>query len=692
MKYKFQNLKKAGFVAAAIAVGSTSTLEAARFESDNGKITGSFDHTLTIGLGMRVEGPDNENIGIGNGGRYPTLNEDDGNLNFGAGSFYSKSVKTVHELELNYDDKWSFFSRAISLYDFDIMRDSTFRTPLSDSAKDDLGHELKFLDAYWTYDTKISNNPVTFKVGNQVLSWGESTFIQNGLNVINPFDVSKFRVAGAELREGLLPVPMAVMSVEMNDKFSFETFWQWSHRKTKIDPAGSLFSDNDFVSPGATFAHIGRGQGTDLLTAAASQFDPVFTNPGFGQVARRGHPGFADPEDEGNMGIAFKWYNENLNYTEFGFYAMRYTSRLPAISGFQGAQDLGILGAVSGLSDARNGQSGLSQAIGGNVAYNNLNANAQGSLDQAFQAARGGAFGAQLQGKANLQGQTVGNMKDDLIRALAGAGRLGTAANTAVNTTVAGSAAGNAALAAAIGARAAEVAQTVYIPNSYYFLEYPEDIMMYGVSFNTMIGTLALQGEYSLKIDQPIQIDDEVLLAAALGAPGQLGTYQTAGGAGVIRGWNPKDVSQAQLTMTQLLGKKFGSDNTAFVAEVGYTKVHNMEPLNVLRYEAPGTSYGVGFPSSFSWGYRLAARADYFNFWKEVSLHPSIAFNHDVNGTTPKPIGNFVEGRQSMTIAFEARYQNTYSAKLSYTNFFGDDVTHTSRDKDFVTFSISKFF
>lgn len=670
MKYKFQDLKKAGFVAAAIAVGSISTLEAARFESDNGKITGSFDHTLTIGLGMRVEGPDNENIGIGNGGRYPTLNEDDGNLNYGAGSFYSKSVKTVHELELNYDDKWSFFSRAISLYDFDIMRDRTLRTALSDSAKDDLGHELKFLDAYWTYDTEISNNPVTFKVGNQVLSWGESTFIQNGLNVINPFDVSKFRVAGAELREGLLPVPMAVMSVEMNDKFSFETFWQWSHRKTKIDPAGSLFSDNDFVSPGATFAHIGRGQGSD-------QWNPGHVNlgtNGFGQIARRGHPAFADPEDEGNMGIAFKWYNEELNYTEFGFYAMRYTSRLPAISGFQGAQDAGVLGAVQTIG-------GFATALNSGVAFNALPAGTQQSLNDAYQLARGGAFGAAIQGKA-LAGQTADQMRADLVQGLATAGRLGAAAQTATQPN----------LAAAIGARAAEVAQTVYIPNSYYFLEYPEDIMMYGVSFNTMIGTLALQGEYSLKIDQPIQIDDEVLLAAALGSPGQLGTYQTAGGAGVIRGWNPKDVSQAQLTMTQLLGKKFGSDNTAFVAEVGYTKVHNMEPLNVLRYEAPGTSYGVGFPSSFSWGYRLAAKADYYNFWEEVSLHPSIAFNHDVNGTTPKPIGNFVEGRQSMTIAFEARYQNTYSAKLSYTNFFGDDVTHTSRDKDFVTFSISKFF
>ena len=77
--------------------------------------------------------------------------------------------------------------------------------------------------------------------------------------------------------------------------------------------------------------------------------------------------------------------------------------------------------------------------------------------------------------------------------------------------------------------------------------------MMYGMSFNTMIGEMAVQGEYSYKPDQPIQIDDEVLLAAALGAPGLY--LQTAGGAGIIRSWRPKNVSQGQVTATRLFAK-----------------------------------------------------------------------------------------------------------------------------------------
>jgi len=585
----------------------TSNLHAFQFQSDGGKVTGSFDSTVTFGLGMRVEDRVTSNYGIGNGGDYPTFNEDDGNLNYDKGDLYSTAFKTSHELEINFPT-FSIFTRAMSLYDFDVMRGSTDRTPLSEAAKDDLGHELKFLDAFVTFDTEITNNPVTFKVGSQVLNWGESTFIQNGLNVINPFDVSKFRVAGAQLKDGLLPVPMANVNVEFSENLSMETFYQWSHRKTKIDPAGSYFSTNDFVSPGATYAHIGNGLGSDL------QKSNVVGNPAFGQWAIRGAD--ADPEDEGNIGIAFKWYADNLNDTEFGFYMAKYTSRLPVISAFQGSMANEIVNPDPNV-------------------------------------------GAIARAMAGAAGQLA-------------AGNLGAAAQL-INT-------------------ADQLRRTVFIPNSYYFVEYPEDIKMYGISFNTMIGKTALQGEISRKADQPIQIDDEVLLAATLGAPGQLGVFQNPAGAGIIRGWRPKDVTQYQLTVTELLGKRLGADNITAVAEFGATKIHNLEDKDVLRYEAPGTAYGNGFGDSFSWGYRVAFVADYFNFWDEVSVHPTLAYNHDVNGTTPSPIGNFVENRQSLTMALEARYLNEYTAKISYTNFFGGDVHNLVRDRDFVTLSFSKFF
>ena len=38
----------------------------------------------------------------------------------------------------------------------------------------------------------VGDNAGDVRFGNQVLSWGESTFIQGGINTINPIDVSPF--------------------------------------------------------------------------------------------------------------------------------------------------------------------------------------------------------------------------------------------------------------------------------------------------------------------------------------------------------------------------------------------------------------------------------------------------------------------------------------------------------------------
>ena len=58
--------------------------------------------------------------------------------------------------------------------------------------------------------------PGQIRVGDQVLNWGESTFIQNGISVINPFDVSKLRVPGAELKARFDAMPQTVNIVSYN--------------------------------------------------------------------------------------------------------------------------------------------------------------------------------------------------------------------------------------------------------------------------------------------------------------------------------------------------------------------------------------------------------------------------------------------------------------------------------------------
>ncbi len=53
----------------------------------------------------------------------------------------------------------------------------------------------------------------TVDAGNQVPNRGESTFLRNGVGVIDPFDVDLFRTPGQELHDGSVPVSMASILV-----------------------------------------------------------------------------------------------------------------------------------------------------------------------------------------------------------------------------------------------------------------------------------------------------------------------------------------------------------------------------------------------------------------------------------------------------------------------------------------------
>ncbi len=86
-----------------------------------------------------------------------------------------------------------------------------------DEAKDLACRDIRVLDAYVYGNFALNDgaNPLSIRVGNQVLSWGESTFIQHGIN-ITPIDVGVARSPGAELKEAYIPVGMAWASLGVN--------------------------------------------------------------------------------------------------------------------------------------------------------------------------------------------------------------------------------------------------------------------------------------------------------------------------------------------------------------------------------------------------------------------------------------------------------------------------------------------
>ena len=576
------------FIFCILNTAFVTSLQAAEF--DYGDVYGSFDTTVSYGQIHRVQSRASELIGIANGGSAFSVNGDDGNLNYDSG-LVSSTLKFTSELELRYKN-FGAFLRGTGFRDFSSDDpDDTGRTPLSSRAIDLVGKDLKLLDAYVWAGFDIGKSPVDIRLGEQVISWGESTFIQNGINTINPVDVSKLRLPGSELKEALVPVGIVSGSIGITENISVESFYQYDYERILIDPPGSYFSTNDFVGNGGNFL-VAAGAGTipDYLFLGG----PPIPATVFAAAATATRAPDDRPEEGGQYGVALRWFSPFLNNTEFGFYHINYHSRLPIINAVVSPAGFLIAGAQ-------------------------------------------------------------------------------------------------------------------------YLISYPEDIKLYGLSFNTQVGTTgwALQGEYSFRDDVPLQVDDVELLAATinLGIPSQIpGSGLFAFGPGqVVPGFIRRDVSQFQMTASRVFGPMLKANQAIFVTEFAVTHVHDMPSKDVLLLEAPGTNLtgnpanraALGHPfvedrdkyaDATSWGYRMVGRLDYNNAFGAINLHPRIEWRHDVSGITPGPGGNFIEGNKAVTAGLGATYQNSWQADLSYTSFFGAGSQNLLYDRDFLSLSVSYSF
>ncbi|CAN2975394.1 MULTISPECIES: DUF1302 domain-containing protein [Pseudomonas] len=263
--------------------------------------------------------------------------------------------------------------------------------------------------------------------------------------------------------------------------------------------------------------------------------------------------------------------------------------------------------------------------------------------------------------------------------------------------------------------------------SSNYFVEYPEDIRLYGLSFSTTLPTgTAWSGELSYRPNAPVQLSTtDILFAGVTPIPGFGNASVLKGSPGQdLHGYNRKEVTQFQTTFTHFFDQVMGASRLTTVGEIGVTHVGGLESKSQARYGrdpvfGPGTlpggfcnalnnstANGAGLPNAAglntncnndgyttatSWGYRARAIWEYPDVFAGVNLKPNVAWSHDVKGYSPGPGGNFEEGRKAVSLGLDAEYQNTYTASLAYTNFFGGKFS-TVDDRDFVALSFGANF
>ncbi|TVT80829.1 DUF1302 domain-containing protein [Pseudomonas sp. H3(2019)] len=615
-----------------LAVSLASTLAGPAFgvSFNVGEIEGQFDSSLSLGMSVSTQQPNKNLIGVNNGGKGLSQTSDDGHLNFKSGQAFSKIFKGIHDLELKYGDT-GVFVRGKYWYDFALQnQDLEFKNVSNDGRKEGArssGGEI--LDAFVYHNYSIADEPGSVRLGKQVVNWGESTFIGGGINSINPIDVSAFRRPGAEIKEGLIPVNMFYISQSLTESLSAQAFYQIGWDQTVVDNCGTFFSQPDIIANGCTdnLRVLSKRSTIPAVALGPLAANGVDVNEE-GVLVRRGRD--REASNGGQWGAAFKYMFDPLD-TEFGAYFMNYHSRAPIFSA-----------------------TGAPQSV-----YNGV---------------------AALPGPFKALGPLV----------------------------VAG--------------------------NSQYFVEYPEDIRLYGLSFSTTLPTgTAWSGEISYRPNAPVQLNSTDILFAGVrplgGALTNASLLQGVPGED-LHGYRRKEITQIQTTFTHFFDQVMGAQRLTLVGEVGLTHVGGLESTSDVRYgrdpvfgpgelpatggldtcsqilntstingAGPGASANNrstncnndGFTTANSWGYRARAIWEYPDVFAGVNLKPNVAWSHDVSGYSPGPGGNFEEGRKAVSLGLDAEYQNTYTASLAYTNFFGGKYS-TVDDRDFVALSVGVNF
>ncbi len=685
-------------IAIAVSVALSMTLltttlssQAARWEF--GDVEVSFDSTFSAGASIRTE---NRNWGdntakannLNNGfmltpyhpvsnptGYHPALNPspnkytiwqgegsystngDNGNLNFDAGDSFSQILKGSHELDINYNGM-GIFVRGMYYYDFAMMdndRDWTnqlsgqINDPCDDSeAKKQVCSDVRLLDAYVYGNFDIGDMPFSIRVGQQVISWGESTLIAHGISEINPVDIARLKAPGAELKEAFIPFGAVWGSLGVTENFNIEAFYQYTWEKTVLPPPGSYFSTNDFAGDGGHMNNVQLGfsgnpdMDINFLMAGLNQIGGMMGSgdselmesaskaylayPTKTTLRSPGKSAELEPENGGQYGLRLSWYLPDLNETELSLYYVNYHSRRPLFNGKTSNFSAAAIGAdLTYLATHTITEENL---------YDNLSAFSQVKL----------AYPEDIQMYA-----------------------------MSFNTTI-----GTTAVAGEISYRQDEPLQI-------------DDVELLYAAMPQQLANTGLAAYEAL--DGISQLNNP-----NTGQPYESGVD--------ANGFILSDTVQAQFTLTHLFGPTLGASQLVGLIEIGGININDMPEHEDLRLNGPGTARSGSqsglmldiqggyetnpFPTAFSWGYKMVGKLDYTNVFSGINVSPRIVFSHDVKGITPDPLFLFVEDRKSVALGFSFDYQSTWKADFNYNTFFdGVGTTNQIEDRDYVSFSIS---
>ncbi|SDH70794.1 DUF1302 domain-containing protein [Pseudomonas panipatensis] len=197
-----------------------------------------------------------------------------------------------------------------------------------------------------------------------------------------------------------------------------------------------------------------------------------------------------------------------------------------------------------------------------------------------------------------------------------------------------------------------------------YSVVYFDDISLYGASFSTRLGDVNLAGEVSYKEGVPVLVDSP------------LGSVATRA-----------DATQSNLSAIYLLGPRWFSEQTTFIAEASYLHVNQVDP-----YGFAGERYDQLTNSRNSWAYQLMVTPSWNNVIDSWDMTMPLSFAQQVKGAAAVAgaFGGLVgEGDKRMSVGVTGKYLNNLELGLTYNGFLGSPNLEKRplADRDYLAFS-----
>jgi hypothetical protein len=269
-----------------------------------------------------------------------------------------------------------------------------------------------------------------------------------------------------------------------------------------------------------------------------------------------------------------------------------------------------------------------------------------------------------------------------------------------------------------------------YTSSGSYFVEYVPAVTVIGGSARFVPAAFSrVNFDYSARLRQPLQIDDDALItaglapaaataacgpnpsspscAATLASLNQNPVIASRGGITAanaasffsteLSGYERFNVSQYALSVVQGLPRIFAASQWSMAAEAGGVYVHGFKEGLVdasvsIRPDAAGRRR-AGLATRSAWGYRFSSRLDYRNVAGLESLSPSLTWIHDVRGNAPINLGTVLEGAKSLILATDFGFDKTLGGRVSYRSYLGKgNNADRFSDRDFLAFSVTRKF